>query len=113
MEKGRKTHGLVIKLAESMEDFCDHWRPRRYIFGLSIGLEFCVVLKDAQSKPTESSVTTDRIPEVTRLTGAVARRPAAVLFDAPAGDRSTSGEEYAPTSLRCWILALTSSAGAS
>ena len=46
-----ETHSFVIKLAESMEDFCDHRRPRRYIFSLSIGLEFCVVLEDAQSKP--------------------------------------------------------------
>ena len=56
--RGRKTYSLVIKLAESMKDFSDHWRPRRYIFGLCIGLEFCVILEDAQSKSAESSVTT-------------------------------------------------------
>ena len=49
----RTTHGLVVKLAEPMKDLCDHWRPCRYIFGLSVGLEFCVVLEDAQSKPSE------------------------------------------------------------
>lgn len=41
------THGLVVKLAEPMQDLRDHWRPCRYIFGLSVGLEFCVVLEDA------------------------------------------------------------------
>ena len=49
----RTTHGLVVKLAEPMKDLCDHWRPCRYIFGLSVGLEFCVVLEDAQSKSSE------------------------------------------------------------
>jgi hypothetical protein len=45
---------LSSNLQNPCKDFCDHGRPRRYIFGLSIGLEFCVVLEDAQSKPASS-----------------------------------------------------------
>lgn len=42
-----------------MKNFRNHRRPCRYIFGLSIGLELCIVLEDTQSKPAcawESSV---------------------------------------------------------
>jgi len=44
------TYGLVVKLAESMQYFRDYGRPCRYIFSLSIGLEFCVVLQNAQAE---------------------------------------------------------------
>ena len=45
------TYGLIVKLAESVQDFCDHGCPCRYVFGLGISLEFCVVLQDAQTEP--------------------------------------------------------------
>jgi len=47
-EAERGTYGLVVKLAESVKDLCDHGRPRRYVFSLCVSLEFCVVLQDTQ-----------------------------------------------------------------
>lgn len=47
-----RTYGFVIKLAESVEDFRDHRRPGRDIFGLRVSLEFCVVLQNAQAEAT-------------------------------------------------------------
>lgn len=50
LEKGGETYGLVVKLAESMQDFRDHGRPCRDVFSLCVSLEFCVVLQNTQAE---------------------------------------------------------------
>jgi len=47
---GGRTYGFVVKLAESVEDFRDHGRPSRDVFGLCVSLEFCVVLQNTQAE---------------------------------------------------------------